>query len=144
MFNFFKKKSYNPNEVMLGGLTANQKMSAINLLCLIARSDGMFTKREIEYMNTCYLGYSLEQCSSYLNLSGNDGMLNDLKQLSSSQKDYLLVTAFELMLCDGKINETEKNVFEWAFENLGYTQDGMIEVMEKAMLLKRKFNSGRN
>ena len=139
MFDFFKSKKSNPNETVLGNLTVNQKMSVTNLLYLIARSDGGFNKKELAYLNTCYLGCSLEKCASYLNSNGHSEMFCDLNQLTSSQKDYILITAFELIYCDGKANETELNSLIGAFEKLGYTEDSIADVMEKSILLRKKF-----
>jgi len=139
MFNLSNNKNYNPDKEMLGNLSVNQKKSVINLLYLIARSDGDFTKKEIEYLDTFDLGYSVEECSSYLNMYGNGRTLDDLKQLTSSQKDYLLTTAFDLMCCDGKPNEKEISDFVFAFEKLGYTQDDIANTLEKFALLRKKF-----
>lgn len=139
MFNSNNKKDYNPNENVLGNLTANQKMSVINLLGLIATSDGTLNKKEIEYLNTCSLGYSFEKCASYLDAEGTENMFNDLNHLTSFQKDYLIITGFELIYCDGKANEKEMNIFGSAFEKLGYTEDAIIGVIQKATLFSNKF-----
>jgi len=140
MFDFFNnKKNYNPNETVLGNLTANQKMSVMNLLYIIARVDGEITKKELEYLNTLNLGFSLESCGSYLDSGGTKKLFYDLNQLSSSQKDYLTITTFELMCCDGRPNEQEYNAFLNCFEEFGYTEDTILAVIEKAALLKKKF-----
>ena len=131
--------SYNPDIDMLGNLSTNQKMSVINLLYLIARSDGNLNKKEMDYLNTCYMGYSIEKCASFFNSNGHEGMFGDLKQLSATQKDYLVITALELMNCDARANETEYNFFVGAFEKLGYTEDGLIAVVQKMTLLQQKF-----
>jgi len=140
MLDFFKnKKNYNPNEEVLGNLTPNQKKSVTNLLFLIARSDGEFNKKELDYLNTCFLGYSTIECTAYLDLGGHNQMFKDIMQLSSSQKDYVLFTAFELMNCDAKINEIEMNIFVGAFEKIGYTEDDIVNVINKTILLINKF-----
>jgi hypothetical protein len=140
MFDYFSnKKSSNPNESVFGGLTSNQKMSITNLLIMIARCDGMYNKQEMEYLNTCNLDYSVNQCSAYLESAGVERMFNDLKGLTSSQKNYLIITTFELMSCDGRPNEQEYNVFLNFFEKLGYTEDAILEVIQKVALLKKKF-----
>ena len=93
MFDFFdNKKNYNPDKMVLGNLTANQKKSVINLLYLIAMSDGnIISVEERAYLNTFYLGYSMEESASYLEREGREKMFFDLNQLTSSQKDYLFL-----------------------------------------------------
>ena len=135
----YSHKIFDPNEEMLGDLTKWQKMSFTNLLCLIARSDGDFNIKEMEYLNTCYLGFSYEQCASYLDAWGKGRLFEDLKKLTSSQKNYLLMSALELINCDGRANETEMNALMLAFEELGYTEDQLLEDVQKNLLLMNMF-----
>ena len=138
MFDFFNKNN-NPNEKVLGNLTTNQKMSVTYFLYLMAICDGELNKEELRYLDTCYLGYSFEKCASYLDSVGRMNLFNDLNKLTSFQKDYLIITTLELLSCDGRPNEQEYDTFLNGFEKLGYTEDTILAVIDKATLLKKKF-----
>jgi uncharacterized tellurite resistance protein B-like protein len=137
-------KTINPNESILGNLTDKQRMSFTNLLCLIARIDGSFNAKEANYLSSCHLGFSLEQCISYLDITGMEQIFEDLRQLTSSQQEYLLFSALELIYCDGKANRMEMESLALAFEKLGYSEDDILEISHKNVMLMKKLKSIHN
>jgi len=143
MFDFFKKKVENPISKVFADLTTNQKMSVMNLLVTIAVCDkgqGDRTK-EMKFLNTyvSILGVRSDKSLDYLELEGQSRLVNDLKPLSQSIKDFLVVVAYDLINCDGSPNETELNMMTTIFEQIGIDEGKIISTIKKSQIAAKRF-----
>ncbi len=146
MFNLFKKKTENnPISELFIGLTLNQKMSVMNLLLTIGVCDGNEgnQEKEMEYLNTYVkiLGVRSDNCMTYLQLEGHQRLISDLRTISQSQKEFLVVAAWEMITCDGRPNETELQVAGNIFEQIGISEQLFVETIEKTHALMKKFSN---
>ena len=143
MFNFLKKKEENPVAAVFSGLSSNQKMSVMNLLLSIAvcdRAQGNDAK-EMQYLNSYLkiLDVRSDRCMAYLETGGQERIISDLKPLSLSQKEVLIVAAFEMITCDGSPNDTELGFAGDIFEKLGIDPDKFVETIHKTQVIMKKF-----
>jgi uncharacterized tellurite resistance protein B-like protein len=144
MFNLFnKQKQENPISDVFSSLTSNQKMSVMNLLLTIGVCDGEQgdANREMQYLNTYVniLGVRSDKCMAYLQSMGHERIISDLKTISRDQKEILVVAAWEMIMCDGRANETELTVAVKIFEQLGISEDQFIETIEKTQALMNHY-----
>jgi len=144
MFNLFnKKKEENPISDAFIGLTLNQKMSIVNLLLTIGVSDGEQgnSEKELRYLNTYVniLNVRSDKSMQYLSAFGHQRIVDDLKNISSDQKDILIVAAWEMITCDGNPNEMELQVTTNLFEQIGVNEDRFIETIKKTQALMNHF-----
>lgn len=144
MFNLFKKKEENPISQVFNDLTINQKMSVMNLLITVGVCDGEQgnVDKEMKYLNTYVeiLDVRSDRSLAYLKSEGHQRMINDLKLLSESQKEFLVVAAFEMIICDGRPNETELTITGKIFEQFGIDEDKFIATIEKTQALMEHFS----
>lgn len=144
MFNLFnKKKEENPIGNVLENLTLNQKMSVANLLLSIGvcdREQGN-ERKEIEYLNSYVkiLDVRSDKCLPYLELYGQERIVQDLKVLTKSQKELLVIASWEMIICDAKPNETELQFTVGIFDKIGINEDEFIAIIEKTQALMKHF-----
>jgi len=144
MFNLFnKKKEENPISEVFHDLTLNQKMSVMNLLLTIGVCDGEQgnQNKELQYLNSYVriLGVRQDQCMPYLQTYGHERIISDLKTISQSQKEFLVVAAWEMITCDGRPNETELQVAGNLFEQIGISEEKFVETIQKTQALMKHF-----
>ncbi len=144
MFNLFnKKKEENPISEVFNGLTLNQKMSVMNLLLTIGVCDGAQgdQNKEMQYLNTYVniLGVRSDRCMAYLESEGHQKIVSDLRTISQSQKEFLVVAAWEMITCDGRPNETELQVAGNIFEQIGISDEQFVATIEKTQALMKHF-----
>lgn len=142
MFNLFnKKKGENPVSDIFSNLSINQKMSIINLLLTIGVCDDEQgnQEKELQYLNTYIqiLDISSDTSLAYLKSYGHERIIEDLKILSKSQKELLVVVAWGMIICDGRSNETELQVTNAIFEKLGVSEDQFFSIIEKTQALMK-------
>lgn len=137
MFNLFKKKSGNPVSDLFSTVTTNQRKSIINLFILVASIDQDLTKgvnkKEFDYIDFYILIIDLKsECSSRLESFGEKGIIEDLKNLNSKQKEFLVVMVYELMCVDGEPIPygVESAYFEHLFSRIGVSTKLMVETIK--------------
>jgi uncharacterized tellurite resistance protein B-like protein len=139
MFNLFNKKEANSISEVFNELTTNQKMSINNLLTTIAVCDGKEgdLNKEMQYLNTYIgiLGVRNNRCIAYLKSEGPQKMINDLKSISQKQKEVLVIAAWELIICDGRPNETESQVTIRLFEQIGISEEQFMATIKKTQTI---------
>ena len=145
MFNFFKKKpENNPISEIFSDLTTNQKMSVINLLLNIGVCDGEQGNQdmELQFLNNYVkiLGVRSDSSMAYLENHGHEQIIEDLKSISKSQKEFLVVAAWEMITCDGRPNETELEFAGTIFNKIGVTDDQLVATIKKTTALMNHFN----
>jgi len=145
MFNLFKKKEEAPNPISqeFSNVTQKQKMSIMNFLLMVGVCDGEQGNptKELAHLNTYVniFGVRSDQCMRYLDAEGQSRMIADLKILSESQKELLIVMAIDMIHCDGPANKTELTMIGNAFAQLGVDEAKIITTMEKTHALMDYF-----
>lgn len=143
MFNFFNKKKVNPISEIFNDLTTNQKMSIINLLLLIGVSDGKQGNpdEELRFLNIYrkFLNVRGDQCRNYLDSNGHKKIYEDLFSLSRTQKEFLIVASWEMIISDGMPNNTELDVASSLLERFGVPRSEFISTIENAQALSKQF-----
>ena len=123
-------KTYEP-------LSQKQRISVISLYFFIVNGDqpsGLdFQKieRELDLFNLstdCLSGYS-----------GWDGIVEDLKPINKSLKEFIFISSLEFSYVNNRMSEQRMNQAEKRFSRLGITADKALELMAKARALKNDF-----
>jgi hypothetical protein len=144
MFNLFnKKKKENPISDVFNDLTTNQKMSVINLLVAISVCDPQedFNKKECDYINRYleYFGLTQKKCNDYLEL-GQQNILKDLQNISQFQKEFLIVSVYEMINSNGTPKEIKFYIASRIFTDLGISEDKFKATISKAQSLLNHFS----
>ncbi|HZK06918.1 MAG TPA: hypothetical protein VFC92_01840 [Bacteroidales bacterium] len=140
MLNLFnKKKKVDPLGQIFSDFTTNQKKSIISLLFIIGICDGKMSNEgsEIQYLKSYFylLDVRLSEANSYMEAYGNERMVEDLQSLTKSQKELLVVAAWEMITSDGRPNERELQVATSIFEKFGVSKEQFVAIIEKALTL---------
>ncbi len=146
MFNLFNKKpEVNPISEIFSDLSLNQKMSIMNLLLTVGICDGEQgnQEKELQYLNTYVriLEVRQDKCMPYLESFGHARIFSDLKTISQNQKEFLVVAAWDMIICDGRPNETELQVVVNLFEQIGISEDKFVEIIEKTQAISKQLFS---
>ena len=140
---FNKKKKSNPVAEIFEDLTGNQKKSVMNLLLTIGVCDGEQGDqlKELEVLNSYAeaVGVRSDENMRYLERYGHERILDDLVTLTKSQKDFLVFAAWEMIICDGRPNETELDVTGMFFERIGVSEDEFVSTIEKMDAMMKHF-----
>lgn len=145
MFNFFNNnKADNHISLIFNGLTLNQRMSIINLLSSIAFCDGDNgnQEKEMKYLNSYFriLNVRFDNCMKYHEINGLSRIFEDLKCMSRKQKEFLVSIVWELVICDGRPNETEIQVTMNMFEKIGISQEEFMDILNKTLTIINHYN----
>jgi len=145
MFSLFNKnKKHNPIAEVVEDLTSNQKKSVLNLLLMISVCDGDQggQLKELEVLNSYVeaVGVRSDESMRYLERYGHERIFDDLITLTKSQKDFLVFAAWEMIICDGRPNETELNVTGKFFERIGVSEDEFVSTIEKKDVMMKHFS----
>ncbi|RNI23383.1 hypothetical protein [Rufibacter latericius] len=138
MFNLFnKKQEENPLKEVFGNLTENQRMSVMNLLMTIGACDEEeLSDKEMQYLNV-YAKIldvkSNEKCMSYFELEEHAGIIKDLRPVTEKQKKFLVVAAWEMIVSDGRPNETELSVASSLFEEIGVSNEEFSKTIKASL-----------
>lgn len=76
---------------------------------------------------------------AYLESYGHERIIDDLNSISKSQKEFLVVAAWEMITCDGRPNETELQVAGAIFEKLGISDEEFVATIQKTQALMKHF-----
>jgi uncharacterized tellurite resistance protein B-like protein len=144
MFNLFnKKEEENPISDMFIDLSTNQKMSVINLLLTIGVcDDGQGDEdKELQYLNTFCRTIDIrgDKSNAYLESFGHERIVDDLKTMTEKQKEFLVLLAWDMIICDGRPNETELQLTNAIFEKIGISDKQFVATIEKAQALTKLY-----
>jgi hypothetical protein len=138
MFNLFKKKE-DPIASIFSGTTTNQKMSIVNFLLFAASSD---VPKGNPNQETAILNRYVDilkvdggKAMSYFEASKWTSLLSDLRALSQSQKEFFIIMAFEMINCDGQMNDAEEQFLSSYFEKLGFSEQFVLNTITKAQAM---------
>jgi hypothetical protein len=118
------------NGISLGNLTDEQKISVISFLMNIADCDGDQGNERMEmqfifsYMDRFNL--SVDELNQSM-----DQYINNLKQLTKSQKESLVCIAYLTIISDGNANETELITLGRIFAEIGISEERIVEIIEE-------------
>ena len=119
-------------------------MSILNLLTAIAVSDGQGPNpdREMQELNSYIriLDVHQSECEVYFNNYGYEGIIQDLKSLSENQNKFLIICAWDLIICDGSPNEDELSRTVQLFEAIGISEAKFISTIKKSQEIMKKFS----
>jgi uncharacterized tellurite resistance protein B-like protein len=134
----------NPIKEAYADITDEQKMSIINFLLAVATSDGDLgdIKKELKFINQYvdWFRISSERCTQYLNTNGTKQTIEDINELSHSQKELLVVAVMELVACDGRPNSKEINATTMLLKKIGIDEDEFERIIETAVAFRKYFS----
>lgn len=136
MFNLFKKKQEPQlSATLLSDLTHKQRMSVMNLLCLVAFGDEEGTKQEYAILRKYFdqLGVEQDDSIAYIQEQGYETMIGDLNQLSREQKHWLVLVTNHIMASDGEVNQEEVAAVAGYFGDLGIEMDEYVSIVEASL-----------
>jgi len=143
MFDFLKTKPDNPIYRVFSDLTANQKMSVINLFLCISLSDPEeeFNQKELDYLSRYldYLGLNKHRCNAYLDSGGEQKIIDDLKTISQSQKEFLVIAVYEMLTSSGKTKDIKIYISTRIFAEIGVSEEKFTATILKTQTLMKQF-----
>jgi uncharacterized tellurite resistance protein B-like protein len=145
MFNFRKKpqEEQHPISSLFSDLSQNQRMSVINILATVAFANGEDgIQQKVKILNSFlgYLGVRGDKCDDYLKKTEIEGMLSDLNTLSKNQKEFLVISAQDIIMCSRQASEKEIVLTAQMFEELGIDEHQFIAICQKARALMKHFS----
>ena len=133
----------NPVSKIFNDLSKNQKMSVMNLLTSIAVSDGTGPNpdREIQELNSFVEALNVHngECEIYFKNNGYERIIEDLKDLSEQKLEFLVVCAWDLIICDGKPTQEELLRAGQLFEAIGVSDKKFVSIVQKSQAFMKKF-----
>ncbi len=143
-----EKKNEDPFSKVFVNISQDQRYSICCLLIFIGGSDEEAGNPQLELKFINKIRNHLEVASndslSFMEKHGEkifDIMITNLKNLSDIQKELLLFTCGELIVCDGKPNDSELKMLLLVFERLGFTEDRIFSSLNKSLNLIKRFLS---
>lgn len=113
-------------QLSLNDLSEREKEAVATLLIVLAGADQNETEgiqdEEFQVINTCVEKLELKEEFSIFKDSGLTGVIDLLKDLSSSQKEELYVTIEELLEADKEINDQEMIQTNFIFSKIGMSE----------------------
>lgn len=136
MFSFRKKpREDHPITVMFSDTSINQRMSVINLLAIISFANGEDqSQAKLKILNS-YIGFLIvrgDKCDEYLQRSGIEKMLSDVNALSKNQKEFLVLSAHDIINCSRYPSEKEIITAGQLFEQIGIDENQFVYICDKA------------
>lgn len=143
MFNFFNKKSTNNDSIapFQDSFTKLQKAGIVSILIIYANADGRINPKEEEQIQNTVglLNYSLsDPLLNELPSKGRQNLINILKTLNAGQKQWLLISLYELAHCDGNISQIETSYALGIAKDIGFTEGQYLELIQKTSHLRKK------
>ena len=145
MFKLFGRKKeekyVNPILETFNTFTVNQKMSVINLFLYAMSGDGLRdSDLKMQYIQSYVklLGVNFEKCKqySYLNIGSEvSNIITDLKPLSQSKKEVILMVYGDLININRRPTKEELDVFDALFKVLDVDEKKYIETYERTQEL---------
>ncbi len=133
MFNFFKKSETPKYSGSFNSLNEAQKESIVSLFLVLSSCDQEITKgtkeEEFAYINKHIETFNLKRQFTILERFGIDGIVSNLNELSISQKEHLIILAYDLLCVDADPNEMEMFTLFDIFEKLKFSQSTIIEIL---------------
>lgn len=150
LFNFFKKhekkeKASEHFRRFQSEFNAQQKKAIMCSLFMIANSDGEYHNEEHLYLEQIasvlgyHLGSDLNKIVDEFMTINRDEIFQNLNNLSESQKDWYIITAYGMVHADNKALEEEIQYTFAFFEKMGITEQRIEDVLKKSELLFNRF-----
>jgi hypothetical protein len=139
----------NPIAEMYSDLTKEQKYSVLNLLCSfegLSRGNiqnSIEASKVVRFMSAS-LGVTIAQANNYYQVHGQyDNLMEQLYSIPDTvDLDAILYQCFGLVMlaCNDEQKSIGSELLIKTFEELGYTEDDIINTVEKINAMNRMFN----
>jgi uncharacterized tellurite resistance protein B-like protein len=128
--------------ILFETLSKNQRLSIINFHVAVGLSDGKINSQEEDILekllNLC--GVHINECMEYFEHEGkNEQLVLDLVSLQAFMKKIIVVSIWDLIICDGKPNENELSVAFTILNKLGINENRFYEIIEDKEKIMRHF-----
>lgn len=145
MFGFFKKKK-DPVREHLGdfqnSFTKEQKVAILGSLVILAKSKGQMLPKEIDLIEQTgrVLGLDVDE-ALFAKIAGGgiDELMRILKTLNQSQKEWFVISMRSMTAASGKVNEEQIALAFGLAEKIGFTENEIIELIDKTERLNEFF-----
>jgi len=145
LFNLFRKNDQKESikqhfQDFNSDFTLRQKKAIIGSLIVIAMADGDYDRSEARCLEetAMMLDYPLDDDINIAVLElmdmDREEVLATLNSLTSSQKDWYIITAMGMIHADGKTLAEELMTAAAYFENMGITPERVDNTLKKSML----------
>jgi len=146
MFGFFNKRKDPVSEDLRDfqkSFTKEQKVAILGSLVILAKSKGQMLPKEIDLIEQTGRVLALdvdETLFAKIAGGGIDELMRILKTLNQSQKEWFVISMRSMTAASGKVNE-EQIAFAFGLaEKIGFTEDEIIELIDKTQHLNDFFN----
>jgi hypothetical protein len=142
MFNFFRKKQENPFSEFASTYSKEQKASIIGIMLMLGKSAGNINKQQMDAISNTAKMLNLDIDDPILisaAAGGHDYLVNNLKTLDQSQKDFFVVTINGYCLTGGENIEKLFNYSLKFCEKIGISEIEYESIIKKMALMMEKF-----
>ena len=137
MYNLFNE----PFAEIFRGTTMGQRMSIINFLLFTAGCDAAKdnSKQETELVSKYARILKVEgsKSKSYFGIGKWPCLITDIQTLSQTQKEFFILMVFEMVNCDGQMNDKEERFLNKYFERVGFSETMVLNTITKAQAITR-------
>lgn len=142
MFNLFKSPFPKETKEFAATFTKEQKAAIIGAFVIIVKEEHNFHPNEEKYMESVSNLLHISVEDKIFEISASKGytyMIQQLKSLTSSQKDWFAVSLDNLLECTGRTKITNSVDALKMLGTIGISEARYKEVVNKAQLLARKY-----
>lgn len=142
MFNFFRKKQENPFSEFAATYSKAQKASMIGIMLMLGKSAGNINKQQMDVISNTAKMLDLDLEDPILLTAGQGGhdyLVNNLKNLNQSQKEYFVLTLHGYCLTGG---ENIEKLFNYSLQfcnKIGISETEYESTIKKMTLMMEKF-----
>lgn len=118
-----------------------QRMSIINFLLFTAGCDATRDNSSLEtaLVNKYARILKVEgsKSKSYFGIGKWSCLITDIQILTQTQKEFFILMVFEIVNCDGQMNEKEQRFLNKYFERVGFSEAMVLNTITKAQAITR-------
>lgn len=137
MYNLFNE----PFAEIFRGTTMGQRMSIINFLLFTAGCDATkdTSNQETDLVSKYARILKVEpsKSKSYFGIGKWPCLITDIQTLAQTQKEFFILMVFEMVNCDGQMNDKEERFLNKYFERIGFSETMVLGTITKAQAITR-------
>lgn len=145
MFSFLKKRKDQVREHLSDfqdSFTTEQKIAILGSLVILAKSKGQILPDEINLIEQTgrVLGLDVDKALfARIADGGIDELIKILQTLNQRQKEWFVISMRSMISASGKVNEAQIAFAFGLAEQIGFTEDEIIELIDKTERLNDFF-----
>lgn len=137
-----EEKMTDPIKSFQSRFSKEQKAAIIGNLIIIAKSDGGMDDYESNLLEKFakFIGLSMEDQIITDQISGGRKLMSSrLDSMSQKNKEWFVVAAYEMGICNGISDDEQINVMLNIFQDIGISEENFVNIIEKSKQIYKRF-----